>query len=82
MALEQSSASQLSHLSVLLRLPLDNKGVERDQPGENHFQPFTLSLPPIVICGIQPSKSIQQTLAFLSEQGSIWQSVQNALMHC
>ena len=82
MALEESSASQLSHLSVLLHLPLDNKGVERDQPGENHFQPFTFSLPPIVICGIQPSKSIQQTLAFLSEQGSIWQSGQNALMHC
>ena len=72
------STSQLSRLSTLLHLPLDNKGAEKVQPGENNFS----LLPPFVICGIQPSKSIQQTLAFLSDQGSIWQSVQSVLMHC
>ena len=81
MVLAQRSTSQLSRLSVLLHLPLDNKGVERVQQGENHFlfRTFTFSL---VMCGIQPSKSIQQALAFLSDQGSIWHSVHNVLMHC
>ena len=78
MVLGESSTSQLSQLSALLRLHLDNKGAERVQPGENHFSNHVL----FVMCGIQPSESIQQALDFLSDQGSIWQSVHNVLMHC